>query len=107
MNLLSNRESTIFSSKLLSHKCGILTATGNRFLTNAHHDKEARQESAKINNSAIPAFHEVVRIARTATYPIGQRRYNVRACDKEGVVAVEEGGGQDYEEKAYCEDLDG
>lgn len=56
--------------------------------TNAHHDEEAGQKAAKVDDAAAGALHEVVMVGGSAAYPVGQRGDDVGCSNKEREVIL-------------------
>lgn len=70
-----------------------------------HDHQKSRCESSEIDDSGSGRFHKIVGIGAAGADPVGEGSDDVGCHDEEGEVGVEEGGGEDDEEEAYCQDL--
>lgn len=80
----------------------------HKALTNTHNHQKPRHEPPEIHQGAPTAaarIDEVIRTGAAGADEVWQWRDDVGCHDEEGEVVVEEGGGEDHEEEADCEDL--
>lgn len=73
--------------------------------TNAHDDKEASQESAKVHYSTSSTLHKVIMIRCSSAEPVWYRSDDIGRDNEKGKVVLPQGGREDDEEEADCEDL--
>ena len=74
-------------------------------LTNTHDDEEASEEPAKVEHSTTCRLHEVIVARGPSAQPVGEWCDDVGRHDEQREEVAVEGGGEDDEEKAYCQDL--
>jgi hypothetical protein len=74
--------------------------------TNTHHNQETSAESPEIHNGIATALHEVIGVRASSADPVRQRGKDVGCNDQERKVLLEQGTGENYEEKADCKDLE-
>ena len=97
--ILYNIHSNSPISAVFYHRCE------KRARTNTHNHQKPRTKFPKIHHGTSSTLHKIIGIRTSPTYPVRQRGDHVGRHDKQGQVAVEEGGGEDDEEEAYGEDL--
>jgi hypothetical protein len=71
---------------------------------NAHDNKETGKEAAEIQDGGAGALYKVIGVGAAAADPVGNRGKDVGGDDKQRVVDLEEGAGEDDEEEADGED---